>query len=186
LCRHPSTSHFIATKLVAHFIADAPPPRAVERVDQVFRDSQGDLRAVSRSLIELDDAWREDLRKFRTPQDWMLAILRAFGDTAAIGQLADTAPVVLRQLRHPLWSPKAPAGFGDTMQEWADPDALLNRAELARSVSRRLRGSVEPAALLDVIDLRSGDPLRDLLSDRRIPADERVALAIAGPAFQWR
>ena len=46
---------------------------------------------------------------------------------------------LLRQLRHPLWSPQAPKGFGDTTQEWADPDSLLNRAELARTVARRLR-----------------------------------------------
>src|ERR1700723_4010975 len=32
LARHPATAHFIATKLVRHFLADDPPPDAVERV----------------------------------------------------------------------------------------------------------------------------------------------------------
>ena len=168
LCRRPSTANFVATKLVTHFVADAPPARAVARVAKVFRDSDGDLALVSRSLIELDDAWSGDLLKFRTPQDWLVAVLRALGEGKVTTALTDAAPGLLRQLRHPLWSPKAPAGFGDSMQEWADSDALLNRAELARSISGRLRGSVDPVRLLDVVDLRPGDPLRDLLSDTSI------------------
>ena len=94
---------------------------------------------------------------------------------------------LLRQLRHPLWSPQAPKGFGDTTQEWADPDSLLNRAELARTIARRLRVQrVDPRRLLDVVDVPAGDPLRKLLADTSIAADERIALALAGPAFQWR
>ena len=96
---------------------------------------------------------------------------------------------LLRQLRHPLWSPQAPKGFGDKTQEWADPDSLLNRAELARTIARRLRPGakrLDPRMLLDVVDVRSGDPLQALLADNSIAADERIALALAGPAFQWR
>jgi len=94
---------------------------------------------------------------------------------------------VLRQLRHPLWAPQAPKGFGDTVQEWADPDSLLNRAELARTIARRMRDvRLDAAALLEVVDVGAGDPLRALLADPSIAASDRVALAIAGPAFQWR
>ena len=182
LCRHPSTALFVATKLVAHFVGDEPPPPAVEHVARAFRDSDGDLAVVSRSLIDLPDAWRADLRKFRPPQDWIVAVLRAFGTT----EVPDSVPGVLRQLRHPFWSPQSPKGFGDSTQEWADPDALLNRAELARSMARRLRGRVDPRTLVEVVDVPGGSPLRDLLFDDSVPVDERVALAIAGPAFQWR
>jgi uncharacterized protein (DUF1800 family) len=94
---------------------------------------------------------------------------------------------ILRQLRHPLWSPQAPKGFGDNTQEWADPDSLINRAELARTVTRRLRVQrIEPRDLLDVVDVPSGDPLHQFLADASIPVDERLALVLAGPAFQWR
>jgi len=94
---------------------------------------------------------------------------------------------VLRQLRQPFWSPQSPKGFGDTMQEWADPDSLLNRGELARSITR-VTGvrNIDPQALLDVVDVAAGNPLHALLSDSSIQANERVALALAGPAFQWR
>ena len=183
LCRHPSTAQFVAAKLVAHFIADDPPPAAVERIARVFRTTGGDLRAVAAALIELPDAWSGSSRKFRTPQDWLVAVLRAAN---APGVNAMTLPV-LRQLRHPLWAPQAPKGFGDTVQDWADPDSLLNRAELARTLARRMRDArLEATALLDVVDGDAADSLRSLLKDPAIAASDRVALAIAGPAFQWR
>ena len=198
LVRHPSTARFIATKLVTHFVNDEPPASAVDRVARIFRDSDGDLRAVSAALIELPEAWGDGARKFRTPQDWLVAVLRAF----SADEVSETAMPVLRQLRHPLWSPQSPKGFGDTTQEWADPDSLLNRAELARTIARRLRPStlargalspaegraqrIDPRGLLDVVDAAPGDPLHKLLADTSIAADERLALALAGPAFQWR
>ena len=183
LCRHPSTAQFVATKLVTHFVSDEPPPGAVERVARVFTSSDGDLKAVARALVDEPEAWRTDTRKFRTPQDWFVAVLRAFGDSEA----SANAPVVLRQLRQPFWSPAAPKGFGDAMQEWADPDSLLNRAELARTISRLpARNGLDPRALVEVVDLPPGNPLHGLLADTSISAPERIALAVAGPAFQWR
>ena len=183
LARHPSTARFVATKLVAHFVGDEPPASAVDRVARVFRDSEGDLRAVSAALIDLPEAWSEGARKFRTPQDWLVAVFRAFD----ADEVSDGAMPLLRQLRHPLWSPQAPKGFGDKTQEWADPDSLLNRAELARTIARRLRGRrIDPHMLRDVVDVRPGDPLHLFLADSSIAVDERVALVLAGPAFQWR
>ena len=67
------------------------------------------------------------------------------------------------------------------------PDSLLNRGELARTISRLpAMAAVDPRSLLDVVDVPAGNPLHALIADTSIPARERVALAIAGPAFQWR
>ena len=183
LCRHQSTARFVATKLVTHFISDTPPAPAVDRIAKVFQASDGDLRAVSAALIDLPDAWTDSARKFRTPHDWLVAMLRAFN----AAEVSDTVMPVLRQLRHPLWSPASPKGFSDATTDWADPDSLLNRAELARTVTRRLRiARVDPKALLEVIDVPAGDPLHTFLADGSIAVDERLALVVAGPAFQWR
>jgi uncharacterized protein (DUF1800 family) len=183
LCRHPSTAQFVATKLVTHFVSDEPPAAAIERVARVFRSTDGDLKAVARALVDEPEAWREDTRKFRTPQDWLVAVQRALGASDA----SPNAPVVLRQLRQPVWSPAAPKGFGDALQEWADPDSLLNRGELARTIAKlpSLRG-LDPRSLADVVDVPAGNPLHAVLADTSITAPERIALAVAGPAFQWR
>ena len=183
LCEHPSTARFVAAKLVRHFVGDAPPPAAVDRVATVFRDTRGDLRAVAGALIDLPAAWADSARKFRTPQDWLIAVLRAFN----AAEVSDAVMPILRQLRHPLWSPAAPKGFDDGTSDWADPDSLLNRAELSRTVARRLRlERADPRRLLDVIDVPANDQLHKFVNDASIPADERLALVLAGPAFQWR
>lgn len=183
LCRHPSTARFVAGKLVMHFINDNPPAAAVDRIAKVFQATDGDLHAVAAALVDLPEAWSDGARKFRSPQDWLIAMLRAFNAT----EVSETVTAVLRQLRHPLWSPSSPKGFSDTTTDWADPDSLLNRAELARTVARRLRvARVNAGVLIDVIDVAAGDPLRTFLADGSIPVDERLALVVAGPAFQWR
>jgi uncharacterized protein (DUF1800 family) len=149
----------------------------------VFRSTDGDLKAVARAVIDEPEAWREDTRKFRTPQDWFVAVLRALGASDA----SANAPVVLRQLRQPVWSPAAPKGFGDGLQEWADPDSLLNRGELARTLAKLpAMRSLDPSSLADVVDVAPGNPLHAMLADTSIAAPERIALAVAGPAFQWR
>ena len=183
LCRHPSTATFVATKLARHFVADDPPPACVERLSQAFRDSGGNLRTVALALVDAPEAWAEGHRKFRTPQEWVVAALRALNvPAAAAGVVAG-----LRQLRHPLWAPQAPKGFGDTMVEWADSDSLMNRAELSRTIGRRIgSAATDPRELADLTDVPPDDPLRRLLADTSLAVPERIALALAGPAFQWR
>lgn len=183
LCRHSSTAKFVATKLVTHFVSDDPPAAAVDRVARAFRSSDGDLKTVARTLVDEPEAWREDTRKFRTPQDWFVAVMRAF----ATSEVSSNTPGVLRQLRQPLWSPASPKGFGDATQEWSDPDSLLNRGELSRTISRLpLLAAVDPRSLLDVVDVPPANPLHSMLADTSISVRDRIALAIAGPAFQWR
>jgi uncharacterized protein (DUF1800 family) len=184
LCAHPATAHFVAGKLVRHFVSDSPPPEAVAEIARVFTESEGDLREVSSTLIELDAAWEPELRKFRTPQDWLVAVFRSFHAPEAPEPMVP----LLRQLRHTPWAPSAPKGYGDGKREWADPDSLMNRAELAETIAERLSadGRLDPMRLLDVIDVGDDDPLTTLLADDSISRRERLALAIGGPAFQWR
>ena len=51
LARHPSTARFIATKLARRFVSDTPPPALVDRAARVLRETEGDIRAVVRTII---------------------------------------------------------------------------------------------------------------------------------------
>jgi len=189
LCRHPSTARFVSCKLVRHFVSDDPPEAAISRLERTYLETEGDLRAVSEELVKLGTAWEATDRKFRSPQEWLIAVFRAVG-------VADAPPSLvrmLRQLRHTPWAPGSPKGYGDTRGEWADPDALMNRAELSRTLAGQAfrgrggsRRSWDPAALLDVLALDADDPLQRLANDATIDDEERLALIIGGPAFQWR
>jgi uncharacterized protein (DUF1800 family) len=183
LCRHPATARHVATKLVRHFVSDEPPPADVDRIAAVFRESGGDLREVAGSLVRLDSAWEAGNRKFRTPQDWLVAGLRAL----AVEDVTPPLVAALRELRHLLWAPPAPKGYGDIRSDWADPDSLMNRAELARTIAQRTAGRrIDPKGLLEVMELGAGSSLPALLTDGTVDAGDRIALALAGPEFQWR
>jgi len=51
LAKHPATATFIATKLARRFVGDTPPPSLVARAAKKFRDTDGDLREVTRTIL---------------------------------------------------------------------------------------------------------------------------------------
>lgn len=182
LARHGSTARFLGEKLARHFVADDPPEEAVERLARVFHDTEGDLLEVSRALVDLEAAWQPEHRKLRGPHDWLMAALRAL-------EASEPPPAVLQvlaALRQPLWGPPSPKGYDDLARVWADPDGLMNRAEAARSLARRRGRSLPVPERLGAL-VEGGDAVMEsVLRDLSIAPDERVALALAGPAFQWR
>src|SRR5579871_6389652 len=67
LAASKATAHFLATKLVRHFVSDDPPLAAVARVAHAYQETNGYLPAVYRALIELPEAWEQPLSKYKTP-----------------------------------------------------------------------------------------------------------------------
>src|SRR5262249_10830491 len=56
---HPATAHFISKKLAMRFVADNPPEALVERMAETFRKTDGDLRAVMRTMFESKEFFSE-------------------------------------------------------------------------------------------------------------------------------
>jgi uncharacterized protein (DUF1800 family) len=81
LARHPSTAHFIATKLVRRFVADDPPAPLVQEVARVFSATGGDIRAMLRTI--LTSAGFQDpsvhRRKAKSPLELVASSIRALG-----------------------------------------------------------------------------------------------------------
>src|SRR5215470_1340348 len=75
LARHPAAARHIATKFARHFIADQPPPAAVDRLARVFHDSDGDLGALTRAAIAAPEPWVDPLAKVKTPQELVTSAL---------------------------------------------------------------------------------------------------------------
>ena len=188
LARHPATAHHLATKLVRHFVADEPPPGAVDRIAAVFRQRDGDLRAVASALVDLPEAWSSSSAKMRSPQDLLLATLRMTG-----AKIADPTPLLgaLRTLGQPLWEAPGPNGYPDTASDWAAPEAMKLRLDLAAQLAHGFKGfgidgALDPLALLDVA---AGDALSPETRDAVTRAESRqqgVALALMSPEIQRR
>ncbi|MCI0372206.1 MAG: DUF1800 domain-containing protein [candidate division NC10 bacterium] len=134
LGRHPSTARFIATKLARRFVADAPPSALVERAARVFRETDGDIRAVVRTIVTSpeffsDEAYRAKIKK---PVELVASAVRVLGGEA---ESLSFLPMAVARIGEPLFQAQPPTGYPDTAQAWVNTGALLNRLNFALALS---------------------------------------------------
>ena len=202
LARHPATARFIATKLVRRFVSDTPPGGLVKRAARTFRDSDGDIRAVLRTIFSSREfssraAYRA---KIKSPFELVASALRG------LGAAADTTPRTVQlvaQLGEPLYGHDAPNGYPETGAPWLGSGALLSRINLGLAlaagqvpgvaVSRWLKQvgfDREPyaqqvdAIVAELLDGPVPAELRALL--QRGDATTTVGLVLGSPDFQRR
>ena len=181
LAAHPMTHRHLATKLVRHFVADAPPPGTVRTVEAALRDTGGNLGAAALALVPEPASW-QPLTKLRTPWDYLLAAVRASGLPA------DNRPDMLgimAGLGQPAFNAPFPIGWPDTAADWAGPEALLRRIDWAYGFAGRMQ-LADAEALADTV-------LGPLLSDATLNEMRRagsrrdaVTLLLGSPEFQRR
>ena len=87
LARHPATAKHVAAKLARHFIADYPSAMLVDRLTQRFLDTDGDLKEVVAALVAAPESWMPEQAKIKRPNDWIVAVLRATGESGEIPRI---------------------------------------------------------------------------------------------------
>ena len=180
----PATARHVATKLARHFVADDPPKEAVDALARTFMETDGDLHAVSLTLIGLPQIWSEPLTKVKTPNDLVTSACRTFGITdAKAGQML---LVGLKQMDQVPFGALSPAGWPDTADSWISPEAMMTRVEWAMAVGQKLEGQA------DARDVAK-DTIQPVASDATLfhidhapSSAEALALLIASPEFQSR
>jgi len=149
LTRHPATARHIATMLARHFIADTPPQATVERLAHVFRDTDGNLGAVSHALLEQPEAWENPLAKVKTPNEFVVAALRATDFTPQAGDEGHGKMMInaVRGLGQAPFNAPSPAGWPDTAADWISPESVLRRADWAMALAARMAPDHDPERL---------------------------------------
>ncbi|MBN8737398.1 MAG: DUF1800 domain-containing protein [Xanthomonadales bacterium] len=184
LARQPATAKHLSLKLAQHFVSDDPPRSLVDRLVKSYLQHDTDLAAVYRTLIASPEAWEPDARKFRTPQDFVIAALRA--GQIELDDNPQPALALLANLGEPVFDPRSPAGFTDDSANWVDPDALWKRVQAAEALSARVAQGDPPLAWArDVLGPRLDDDTAQAI--RRAESTRQAhATLFACPAFQWR
>src|SRR5215469_9403921 len=173
LVHHPSTAKFISTKLARRFVSDNPPSALVARMAQTFQSSDGDIRAVMKTMIYSPEFWsRQAYRaKIKTPFELVVSAVRALGTDV------DTSmPLVqwVGRIGEPLYQCQPPTGYSDRAETWVNAGALLNRLNFSLALAgNKVRGSrSDSAALLGL----------DTTTDSRQILDRAVSLFLGGQA----
>jgi uncharacterized protein (DUF1800 family) len=144
LARHPATARHIARKLALRFVSDSPPPELVARAAETFRRTNGDIRAVLRTIVTSPEFFsRAAYRtKVKSPFELVTSALRAV--SAGIDTTPRTAQIVAR-LGQPIFGRQTPDGWPELGSEWMNAGAILNRINFGLAVAA---GRV-PGATLD-------------------------------------
>ena len=183
LAREPATAKHVAFKLARHFVADAPDPALVGRLEQVFVETDGDLAALARALVLDEAAWTPVRAKMRNPWELVVAAYRAFGRDPTDPRPALSA---LRLLGMPLWQPAGPNGFGDLAADWASPEGMKMRVEIAAEFARRIKRAPPPIDLAsDILGREASDATRETI-ERAESVEQAYALLLLSPEFQRR
>jgi uncharacterized protein (DUF1800 family) len=183
---HPATARFISTKLARRFVSDNPPDALVDRMASTFTKSNGDLRAVMTVLLESKEFRAPDVErvKIKNPFEFIVSSLRATGAT-----IDDARPLVrsMQQLGMPLYQCQPPTGYKDSADTWVNTGALVNRMNVALTLtSGRTPGVIvpvaaEPIALVGEVS----DTTRATIAKAQTPP-QAMALALGSPEFQRR
>jgi uncharacterized protein (DUF1800 family) len=144
LARHPATADHISAKFARHFVADDPPQPLVQRLADSFRNTDGDLKELAKTLVNSPEAWDAPRAKLKSPWQWIMSGLRTTGVEPVTGGVIEG----LKTLGEPLWFPPAPNGFPDTEAAWLD--GLSQRLDLASDYASRVADRTNPVALIDV------------------------------------
>lgn len=173
LAHHPSTAKRITRRLAMTFVSDKPSQALVDRLASTFTNTQGDIRAVMRSLVTSPDFWRAENTLFKTPLDFACSALAAGGGAKDRRDIQLTLGF-LAQAGQPMHGWQTPDGYRTDATTWLAPEALTRRADYAVTLGIRM---AEPTYL---------QPFLSPASRERIAREQpntRTGLVLASPDF---
>ncbi len=193
LAAHPATAVHLARKLAVHFVSDAPDEGLVGALAETFRDTGGDLAAVTAALLDHPAAWDPRRVKVKPPVGFVASALRALGVPEA-ALLAWDRRQVLRALLSPMgamgqpWQqPSGPDGWPEAPEAWVTPPFMAGRIDWAMNRPEKVRPDLpDPRdfALAALGPLASPEVLfAARAAERRA---EGVGVVLASPDFQRR
>lgn len=141
LAHHPATAKFIATKLVRHFVSDAPPAALVDRVAAAFTKSDGDIRETLKTIFfsnefNSPEAYRA---KIKRPFELVVSAIRTLGADTNGGP--GTHQWIAR-MGEPLYGFQTPNGYSDAAESWVNTGGLLERMNFGLALAaNRIQGT---------------------------------------------
>ena len=130
LATSPATAKFISSKLAVRFVADDPPPALVDRMAKTFLATNGDIKAVLRTMFDSPEFWSPEVyrAKVKTPLEFVVSAARATG-----AEVTNAQPLVqsLDKLGMPLYGMQTPNGYSWKSEPWVSTGALVSRMNFA-------------------------------------------------------
>lgn len=133
LASSPATAHHIAYQLAQYFVADQPPAALVDRIAQRFLATDGDIRAVLKTLLASTEFRNSVGQKYKTPYQYVLSAARAVEV-----EVNNPRPLLgtMARLGEGLYQCQTPDGYKNIEEAWLSPDATTLRIGFATALGR--------------------------------------------------
>lgn len=137
LARHPSTAHFVSTKLVRRFVADDPPANIVEAAAERFLETDGDIREVLRAIFLHPDFLSPEYyrAKIKKPFEAVVSALRAVDADFDNAFLGPNFGAISAQMGERVRQHETPDGYPDVASAWVSTNSLFKRLTFAMDVA---------------------------------------------------
>ena len=206
LAAHPSTARYIAKKLLKHFWSETPSQGHIESIAQVYLNTQGDIRAMMRAILNGSSLLAPQL-KCKRPFHHLASGLRALNATVTTPGNLQTQMI---SSGHLPFNWQTPDGYPDSIAAWSG--LLLPRWNFGASLLNNSYSgvSVDTTALLarlptPLTAVSVVSRINDLMFGGTMPSSEQISLtsyllpnapttarireafglAIGSPSFQW-
>jgi len=193
LATRPDTARHLARKLAVHFSADTPPEPLVAALEARYRETGGDLGAVTQALLDHPSTADLRLQKAKTPMDFIGSTMVALGMSgeAVAGltrrELGNFLARPMAGMGQTFMRPLGPDGWPEEAAHWITPQGLATRINWAVAVAERTADRItDPRAFLaTTLGALVGDRLRFAVGAAETRA-EGIALTLASAEFNRR
>jgi len=120
IVRQRACAHFISQQIATYFVADNPPPQLVQKLEQTFERTDGDISAVLRTLLLAPEFNAALGTKFKDPMRYVVSAVRLAYDDNAV---SNSRPMLnwLNSLGEAPYGRQTPDGYPLTATSWASP-----------------------------------------------------------------
>jgi uncharacterized protein (DUF1800 family) len=163
LASSPSTARFISRELCQRFVSDNPPDELVDRVADVFTETDGDLRRVTEAILTSPEflSPSDYQTKIKSPLEFAVSAVRATQSTMVVesGKTVRTEGSAIRgrdkeieslsnspkqtlnwhifELGEPLLACTPPTGYKEISKVWVSSGALVERLNFAMALTQQ-------------------------------------------------
>ena len=183
----PATGRFVAEKLYNFFVSDDPAPEeAIEVLSDAYFESNYNITAVMRALLQSDFFKNARFAKVKSPAEVVSSILRLVGDFREPRPGLQETTYESKYMGQELLNPPTVEGW-HTGKEWIDSGSLVSRVNFASDQV----GNLSQPGIQSIIDrLRSQGPVLsaeelvdgclDLIGP--LPVEDKTRTSLVGKA----
>jgi len=143
LSRAPATARFVSRKLAVYFVSDNPSAQLVDKMAATFRQTDGDIAAVLKTMFAAPELKTSLGIGFKDPMHYVMSAVRLAYDDKVI---LNTGPIQgwLGRMAEPLYGHETPDGYPLAEAAWNGPGQMATRFEIARAIGSGSAGLFKP------------------------------------------